>query len=268
MYEYFNTKQQPKYIYLIKMCTVRVTLRPGSTVASQQTTRHVWAAEGPCTPYDCIRELSVPTPYRKRSQIRTDPRVGEGYYSFSNDEPNLFIPVEFNIDHHCWVEIQWITEPQESVLADHWSAYRIAGEELGLDITIKEYNQYENAPDSPNSSAASFRAPLNTSTPISRAPSPATSTSSRPSMIELFPPIISPQTQELIRLAEILHIDSDPMSQTITMQAQVGTIDPNMGHMLTEDDIAVNQVIGPDRADPPSNSGSNWRSNRPYGGRL
>ena len=44
------------------------------------------------------------------------------------------------------------------------------------------------------------------------------------------------------------------MSQTITTQAQVGTIDPITGHMLTEDDVAVNRAIGPDRADPPSRS--------------
>ena len=125
-------------------------------MASQQTTRHVWAAEGPFTPYDCIRELSVPTAFRKRSQIRTDPRVGEGYYSFTDNEPNLFIPVEFNTEHNCWVEVQWVTEPPESVLADHWSAYRLAGEELGLDITVEEHNAYKNAPDSPTSSVASF----------------------------------------------------------------------------------------------------------------
>ena len=53
------------------------------------------------------------------------------------------------------------------------------------------------------------------------------------------------------------------MSQTITMQAQVGTIDPITGHMLTEDDVAVNRAIGPDRADPPSRG-----SRRPYGGGL
>src|ERR1700677_1055849 len=58
------------------------------------------------------------------------------------------------------------------------------------------------------------------------------------------------------------------MSQTVTMQAQVGTIDPNTGHMFTEDDIAVNRAIGPDRVDPPSNPASDWRPRRPYGGGL
>ena len=227
---------------------MRVTLRPGSTVASQQTTRQAWAnatGQFAFTPYDTIRQSAqIPEVFRKRSQWRTDTGREDRYYSYTEEEPNLFIPVEFNLDHYCWVEIQWITEPETSVVADHWQAFQTAREELGLDITIEERNQYiTNEPSTPGS----FRAPLDTSTPITRAPSPATSsTSSRPSHIELFPSIISPQTQELIRLAEVLHIHSDPMSQTLTVQAQVGTIDPIMGHMLTEDDVAVNRAIGPD----------------------
>ena len=58
------------------------------------------------------------------------------------------------------------------------------------------------------------------------------------------------------------------MSQTLTMQAQVGTIDPNTGHMLTEDDVAVNRAIGPDQADPPSRPASDRYPRRPYGGGL
>ena len=38
--------------------------------------------------------------------------------------------------------------------------------------------------------------------------------------------------------------------------------------MLTEDDIAVNRAIGPDRADPPSHPASDGHSRRPYGGGL
>src|SRR6202453_5244929 len=244
--------------------TVRVTLRPGSTVASQQTTRQAWAnatGQHAFRLYDTVRSAAqVPEVFRKRSQWRTDTGREDGHYSYTEAEPNNFIPVEFDSDHHCWVEIQWITEPETSVVADHWQVFRTAREELGLDITIEERDQHiADAPSSPGS----FRAPLNVSTPNSRAPSPATSsTSSRPSHIDLFPPIISPQTEELIRLAQILHIDNDPMSQTITAQAQIGTIDPITGHMLTEDDVAVNRAIGPDRADPPS------RSSRPYGGGL
>ena len=58
------------------------------------------------------------------------------------------------------------------------------------------------------------------------------------------------------------------MSQTITAQTQVGTIDPITGHMLTEDDVAVNRAVGPDRADPPSCQPSDRYPRRPYGGGL
>ena len=182
------------------MRTVRVTLRPRSTVASQQTTRQAWAnATGQFAfrPYDTIRRSTqVPEEFRKRSQWRTDTGREDGYYSHTEEEPNLFIPVEFDFDNVCWVEIRWITEPETSVVADHWQAFQPAKEELGLDITIEERDRYL---AEENSTPGSFRAPLNVSTPISRAPSPATSsTSSRPSHINLFPNIISPQTQELI----------------------------------------------------------------------
>src|ERR1700677_34617 len=234
-------------------------------MASQQTIREYWSnaiGQDAFTPYDTIRRpAQVPEVFRKRSQWRTDSGREDGYYSYMEAEPNLFIPVEFDFDNVCWVEIRWITEPETSVVADHWQAFQPAREELGLDITIEERDQYlaHN-----NSTPGSFRAPLNVSTPNTRTPSPATSsTSSRPSRIDLFSSIISPQTQELIRLAEILRIDSAPMSQTITTQAQVGTIDPITGHMITEDDVAVNRAIGPDRADPPSRG-----SRRPYGGGL
>ena len=245
---------------------MHVTLRPGSTVASQQTTRQAWSTatgQFTFTPYDTIRQSTqVPEVFRKRSQWRDDSGRENGYYSYTENEPNHFIPVEFDSEHFCWIEIRWITEPETSVVADHWQAFQIAREELGLDITIEERDQYiTNAPSTPGS----FRAPLNTSTPITREPSPAMSTSSRPSVINLFPDLVSPQTQEIIRLAEILHITNEPMSQTITAQAQVGTINPITGHMVTDDDVAVNRAIGPDRADPPS---SDRFTRRPYGGGL
>src|ERR1700677_4329358 len=171
------------------MRTVRVTLRPRSTVASQQTIREYWSnatGQDAFTPYDTIRSSAqIPEVFRKRSQWRTDSGREDGYYSYTEEEPNLFIPVEFDSDHHCWVEIQWITEPETSVVADHWQVSQTAREELGLDITIEERDQY--IIDTP-STPGSFRAPLNVSTPNTRAPSPATSsTSSRPSRINLFP---------------------------------------------------------------------------------
>ena len=141
---------------------MRVTLRPRSTVASQQTTRQAWAnATGQFAfyPHDTIRSSAqVPEVFRKRSQWRTDSGREDGYYSHTEAEPNLFIPVEFDRDHYCWVEIQWITEPETSVVADHWQVFQTAREELGLDITIEERDQYiANEPSTPGS----FRAPLN-----------------------------------------------------------------------------------------------------------
>src|ERR1700677_801749 len=158
------------------MRTVRDTLRPGSTVASQQTTRQAWSTatdQFALTPYDTIRQSTqVPEVYRKRSQWRDDSGRENGYYSYTDNEPNHFIPVEFDSERFCWIEIHWITEPETSVGADHWQAFQIAREELGLDITIKERDQYiTDAPSTPGS----FRAPLNTSTPISRAPSASSS---------------------------------------------------------------------------------------------
>ena len=80
--------------------TVRVTLRPRSTVASQQTTRQAWAnATGQFAfyPHDTIRSSAqVPEVFRKRSQWRTDSGREDGYYSHTEAEPNLFIPVEFD----------------------------------------------------------------------------------------------------------------------------------------------------------------------------
>ena len=137
-------------------------------MASQQTTRQAWAnatGQFAFTPYDTIRQSTqIPEVFKKRSQWRTDSGREDGYYSYTENEPNLFIPVEFDSDHYCWVEIQWITEPETSVIADHWQAFQIAREELGLDITIEERDQYiANEPSTPGS----FRAPLLLSTPPS-----------------------------------------------------------------------------------------------------
>ena len=136
-------------------------------MASQQTTRQAWSTatgQDAFTPYDTIRQSAqVPEVFRKRSQWRDDSGRENGYYSYTENEPNHFIPVEFDSERFCWIEIRWITEPETSIVADHWQAFQIAREELGLDITIEERDQYiTDAPSTPGS----FRAPLNTSTPI------------------------------------------------------------------------------------------------------
>src|ERR1700677_4120812 len=142
------------------MRTVCITLRPGSTVASQQTLRQRWMEQG-FTPYNTIRQSAeVPEVFRKRSQWRNDLGAAARYYSYTESKPNLFIPVEFDSENYCWVEICWITEPETSIKADHWLAFQPAREELGLDITVAERDYYiSNTPSTPDS----FRAPLNTS---------------------------------------------------------------------------------------------------------
>jgi hypothetical protein len=47
----------------------------------------------------------------------------------------MWYPVEFNPEHICWVEVCW-AEPAGS--EGYWQAFRIAGEDLGLDITQEE----------------------------------------------------------------------------------------------------------------------------------
>jgi hypothetical protein len=39
------------------------------------------------------------------------------------------------------------------------------------------------------------------------------------------------------------------MSQTVTASAQIGTINPKMGHMTTAEDVALYRAIGLDRGD-------------------
>ena len=123
-------------------------------MASQQTTRQAWSTatgQFAFTPYDTIRRSAqVPEVFRKRSQWQDNSGRENGYYSYTENEPNHFIPVEFDSEHFCWIEIRWITEPETSIVADHWQAFQIAREELGLDITIEERDQYiTNEPSTP-----------------------------------------------------------------------------------------------------------------------
>jgi hypothetical protein len=50
-------------------------------------------------------------------------------------EPECWYPVEFNFEHLCWVEIHWI---ENLKIGGHWQAFRIAGEDLRLDIMAQD----------------------------------------------------------------------------------------------------------------------------------
>ena len=253
-------------------------------MASQQTTRQLWAEEGPFRPYSTVRGLqTVPPLFVKGAtwhvgSSRDGYHAGEGYYaqSSANNDPNEYYPVEFNSEYGCWVEVRWIENLE---LGGHWEAFRTAGPDLGCDITQSDYDQHfrdESVVEEPLIQRPRTRSPFHTTTPSERAHSPTTQTedSPRPEAIELFPASTSPAAQELARLAESLHIDDRMTTQTTTVAAQVGAIDPITGHMTTEDDVALYRAIGPDRADPPPGlprpqlffQGQNFPVRRPPGG--
>jgi hypothetical protein len=54
------------------------------------------------------------------------------------------------------------------------------------------------------------------------------------------------------------------MSNTLTMEVLVGTINPHTGHADT-DDAALYRAIGPDHLDPPSTGGTEQTTRVPFG---
>ena len=51
-----------------------------------------------------------------------------GYYAHSEHINDAAVAVEFNHEHLCWVEVRY------SRSNDHWTAFRIAAPDLGLQI--------------------------------------------------------------------------------------------------------------------------------------
>jgi hypothetical protein len=139
----------------------------------------------------------------------------------------VWYPVEFNPEHICWVEVCWV-EPAGS--EGYWQAFRIAGEDLGLDITQEEVENHIERTSGINNYRES----------ITRLPTTRASTPSEPSIIRPRPSPYQPGNcdQEIARtLAESLNI-RDPMSNTLTMPVPTGTINPITGH-VNEDDVAL-----------------------------
>jgi hypothetical protein len=217
-------------------------------VALQQTTRQLWASQGPFKPYTVHRvpQQNVPEDYIKTAVWKTD-IVPNRYYAQSSapEESGIqsWYPVEFNPEHICWVEVRW-AEPAGS--EGYWQAFRIAGEDLRLDITQEEVESHITRTSGINNYRES----------IASSPTTHVSTPSEPSIIRPRPSPYQPgsRDQEIAQtLAELLNI-RDPMSQTLTMPVPVGTINPHTGH-VNEDDVALYRAIGPDQADPPSTQG-------------
>jgi hypothetical protein len=163
-----------------------------------------------------------------------------------------WFPVDFNEEHVCWVEVR-LQEPAGSEA--YWQAFRIAGQDLGLDITQGdvEIHLQSTALHSYRESVASSHS--------SRA-----STPSVPSIILPRPSPHQPgsRDQEIAHtLAESLTIH-EPMSNTLTMEIPAGTINPVTGH-VDADDAALFRAIGPDQPDPPSVSGTDRTTHVPFG---
>jgi hypothetical protein len=226
-------------------------------VALQQTTRELWAQQGPFEPYIIhgTPQQNVPAIYIKGAvwNAQADPPRYVAQSSAPEESGSgTWFPIEFNEEHMCWVEVR-LQEPAGSEA--YWQAFRIAGEDLGLDITQGDVETH-----------------LQTATLNSYRESVASSHSSRastPSVPSIIRPRPSPyqpgsRDQEIAHmLAESLNIN-EPMSNTLTMEVPAGTINPITGH-IDADDAALFRAIGPDQPDPPSVSGTDRTTHIPFG---
>jgi hypothetical protein len=226
-------------------------------VALQQTTRELWAQQGLFEPYTIhgVPQQNIPEIYIKGAVWNAQavpPRYVAQSSAPEESGTGTWFPVDFNEEHVCWVEV-CLQEPAGSEA--YWQAFRIAGEDLGLDITQGDVEVHLQS-----TTLHSYRESV-ASSHSSRA-----STPSVPSIIRLRPSPHQPgsRDQEIAHtLAESLNID-EPMSNTLTMEVPAGTINPVTGH-VDADDAALFRAIGPDQPDPPSVSGTEHTTHIPFG---
>jgi hypothetical protein len=226
-------------------------------VALQQTTRELWAQQGPFEPYTIhgVPQQNIPEIYIKGAvwNAQADPPRYVAQSSAPEESgTGTWFPVDFNEEHVCWVEVR-LQEPAGSEA--YWQAFRIAGQDLGLDITQGDVELHLQS-----TTLHSYRESV-ASSHSSRA-----STPSVPSVILPRPSPYQPgsRDQEIAHtLAESLNIN-DPMSNTLTIEAPAGTINPVTGH-VDADDAALFRAIGPDQPDPPSISGTERTTHVPFG---
>jgi hypothetical protein len=217
-------------------------------VVLQQTTQQLWVSQGPFESYTVHRvpQRNVPTEYLKGAVWKTN-IVPNWYYAQSSapEESGIpsWYPVEFNQEHVCWVEVRWA---EHAGSKGYWQAFRIAGEDLGVDITQEEVENYIERTLGINNYRES----------VASSPTTCVSTPSEPSIIRPRPSLYQPgsRDQEIAQtLAESLNT-RDPMSNTLTMEVPAGTINQTTGH-VNADDVALYRAIGPDQPDPPSMMG-------------
>jgi hypothetical protein len=224
-------------------------------VALQQSTRELWAQQGPFEPYTIhgITQQNIPEIYIKGAVWNVQsipPRYHARSSAPEESAAGTWFPVKFNEEHVCWVEVH-LQEPAGSKA--YWQAFRIAGEDLGLDITQGDIEFHIQ-----NTALTNYRESVASS---------HSSRASTPSVASIIQPRPSPyqpgsRDQEIANtLAESLHIN-DPMSNTLTVPTR--TINPVTGH-INEDDAALFRAIGPDQPDPPSASGTDGTTCIPFG---
>jgi hypothetical protein len=226
-------------------------------VALQQTTRELWAQQGPFEPYTIhgVPQQNIPEVYIKGAVWNAQanpPRYVAQSSAPEESGTGTWFPVDFNEEHVCWVEVR-LQEPAGSEA--YWQAFRIAGQDLGLDITQGDVELHLQS-----TTLNSYRESV-ASSHSSRA-----STPSVPSIILPRPSPYQPgsRDQEIAHtLAESLNIN-EPMSNTLTMEVPAGTINPVTGH-VDADDAALFRAIGPDQPDPPSISGTERTTHVPFG---
>jgi hypothetical protein len=226
-------------------------------MALQQTTRELWAVQGPFELYTIhsIPQRNVPEIYIEGAVWNEEATPARYYARPSAPEESTsgtWFPIEFNEEHVCWVEVRWQVPAGSE---GYWQAFRIAGQDLGVDITQGdvELHLQDIALTTYRESVASSHS--------SRA-----STPSVPSIIRPRPSPYQPgsRDQEIAAtLAESLNINA-PMSNTLTMEVPAGTINPITGH-VDDDDTALYRAIGPDQPDPPSVGGTDGTTRTPFG---
>jgi hypothetical protein len=226
-------------------------------VALQQTTRELWAQQGPFEHYTIhgVPQQNIPEIYIKGAvwNAQADPPRYVAQSSAPEESgTGTWFPVDFNEEHVCWVEVR-LQEPAGSEA--YWQAFRIAGQDLGLDITQGDVELHLQS-----TTLHSYRES------VASSHSSGASTPSVPSIILPRPSPHQPgsRDQEIAHtLAESLTIH-EPMSNTLTMEVPAGTINPVTGH-VDADDAALFRAIGPDQPDPPSVSGTDRTTHVPFG---
>jgi hypothetical protein len=226
-------------------------------VALQQTTRKLWAQQGPFETYTIhgVPQQNIPEVYIKGAvwNAQSDPPRYVAQSSAPEESgTGTWFPVDFNEEHVCWVEVR-LQEPAGSEA--YWQAFRIAGQDLGLDITQGDVEAHLQT-----TTLTSYRESV-ASSHSSRASTPSVPSDIRPRPSPYQP---GSRDQEIARtLAESLSIN-DPMSNTLTISAPAGTINPITGH-VNDDDAALFRAIGPDQPDPPSVGGTDRTTHVPFG---